>query len=609
MPLIGGAIMPHGALILDPHRSEMSDTLKNASKNLNDACLAAAAAIEANKPDLILLYTPHGLIADGADMHIYTNSSASGSAEWMGSWSEHRVAVKCDTQAAQSLITHLKNDGCSAAALCAFSGYDAPLRWGEAVPLSFLRKTTAADGAKFCILSHGPSSTGERCEKAQERLKENEQIGASIAHWANSRDERVLLLISGDLAHTHGNERAPTLADGMTSDPRYLNPKYPSAFEEAKVFESKIIQGWIRSEHFDTAGMGVLLKECPPLLPRALCCGYEGFVILASALKWRHLAVTSSPRIQPKLLAHEVPVYFGMLIATFLPPEPDEPQAKRQRANASTSTPDALLAAPPTLPPRMASLDFVGRSVLVSGAGHGFGRTMALAFASLGAKVSACDGPGEAASVELASTAQLAKGLRGSMRVTRVDFRSTEAVTAWVQDHAQIDILVLNAGGVLGHTGSPVEEATLEAWEAIFDVNARAAFVACRAAAPALKRSENGRIITISSGAGLRPSMTGIHAYCAAKHALVGLTKQLALELGQHGVTVNSIAPGFCRTNPASEAQWRAYGEAKQQQILGGIFMRRLGTAEDISDAALFFASDAARWVTGQVLSVDGGKA
>ena len=103
--------------------------------------------------------------------------------------------------------------------------------------------------------------------------------------------------------------------------------------------------------------------------------------------------------------------------------------------------------------------------------------------------------------------------------------------------------------------------------------------------------------------------MTGIHAYCAAKHALVGLTKQLALELGQHGVTVNSIAPGFCRTNPASEAQWRAYGEAKQQQILGGIFMRRLGTAEDISDAALFFASDAARWVTGQVLSVDGGKA
>ena len=115
MPLIGGAIMPHGALILDPHRSEMSDTLKNASKNLNDACLAAAAAIEANKPDLILLYTPHGLIADGADMHIYTNSSASGTAEWMGSWSEHRVAVKCDTQAAQSLVTHLKNDGCSAA--------------------------------------------------------------------------------------------------------------------------------------------------------------------------------------------------------------------------------------------------------------------------------------------------------------------------------------------------------------------------------------------------------------------------------------------------------------------------------------------------------------
>ena len=134
------------------------------------------------------------------------------------------------------------------------------------------------------------------------------------------------------------------------------------------------------------------------------------------------------------------------------------------------------------------------------------------------------------------------------------------------------------------------------------------AFVAAQAAAPALKQAR-GKVVTISSGAGLRPSMTRLHAYCAAKHALVGLTKQLALELGEHGVTVNSVAPGFVRSNPASEAQWQAYGPDGQAKVLEGIFMRRLGTPDDIADAVLWLASDAAGWVTGQVLSVDGGRA
>lgn len=95
---------------------------------------------------------------------------------------------------------------------------------------------------------------------------------------------------------------------------------------------------------------------------------------------------------------------------------------------------------------------------------------------------------------------------------------------------------------MLGHVGGPVEEASEAAWDAIFDVNAKAAFVAVQAAATALKAAR-GRLITISSGAGLRPSLTRLHAYCAAKHALVGLTKQLALELGPDGITVSSAAP------------------------------------------------------------------
>ena len=85
--------------------------------------------------------------------------------------------------------------------------------------------------------------------------------------------------------------------------------------------------------------------------------------------------------------------------------------------------------------------------------------------------------------------------------------------------------------------------------------------------------------------------------------------KQLALELGPHGVTVNSVAPGFVRSNPASEAQWQAYGAEGQARLLEATFLRRLGTVEDIADAVLWLASDASGWVTGQVLSVDGGRA
>ena len=113
--------------------------------------------------------------------------------------------------------------------------------------------------------------------------------------------------------------------------------------------------------------------------------------------------------------------------------------------------------------------------------------------------------------------------------------------------------------------------------------------------------------MTISSGAGLRPSLTGIHAYTAAKHALVGLTKQLSLELGRHRITVNSIAPGFILSNPATRRQWEAYGPEGQEQLVGRIHTRRLGTPEDIAAAAAFLASDDAAWITGQILSVDGG--
>ena len=102
--------------------------------------------------------------------------------------------------------------------------------------------------------------------------------------------------------------------------------------------------------------------------------------------------------------------------------------------------------------------------------------------------------------------------------------------------------------------------------------------------------------------------MTGIQAYTAAKHALVGLAKQLSQDLGPHGITSNAIAPGFVLSNPSTQLQWEAYGAEGQQRLMQSIHTRRLGTAQDVASTAAFLASDHAAWVSGQVISVDGGR-
>jgi 3-oxoacyl-[acyl-carrier protein] reductase len=172
-----------------------------------------------------------------------------------------------------------------------------------------------------------------------------------------------------------------------------------------------------------------------------------------------------------------------------------------------------------------------------------------------------------------------------------------------------VDILVNDAGGVLGQVHQPVEAVPARDWQAIFAVNATGAFFCAQAVVPGMKAARYGRIVNISSGAGLRTSLTGIQAYAAAKAAQIGLTRQLAQELSPWGITVNNVAPGFVRSNPTTERQWASYGPEGQRRLVESLFQRRLGSAEDIASAVLFFASDLAGWITGQVLSVDGGRA
>src|SRR5665213_1025752 len=245
------------------------------------------------------------------------------------------------------------------------------------------------------------------------------------------------------------------------------------------------------------------------------------------------------------------------------------------------------------------SLDFTGKTVAVSGAAIGFGQAIGTRFAKAGAQVFGCDilEPAEASAISMA----------------KVDLLDREAGADWIKSIEDrtgraIDILVCNAGGVAGQANQPLEKVGDEDWDRVIGVNLGAAFTLCRAVAPAMKRAGQGSIVTITSGAALQASLTGVQAYCSAKHAVLGLTRQLAHELGPHGIRVNSVAPGFVRTNPATERQWASYSPEQQRQLVESVALKRLGTADEIAKAVMFFASDLASFVNGQVLAVDGGK-
>ena len=251
------------------------------------------------------------------------------------------------------------------------------------------------------------------------------------------------------------------------------------------------------------------------------------------------------------------------------------------------------------------NIGFEGKTVIVTGAAHGFGRAIAASFVARGAQVFACD-------VNTDGLAETKRICGHSCETISLDVGDHDAVQAAVSKIATIgngiDVLVNNAGGVCGQVGRPIEEIKAADWQKIFDVNLSGTFFMSKAAAASMKQQRSGRIVNISSGAGRTISLTGIQAYASAKAGQIGLTRQLAHELGAWKITVNCIAPGFILSNPTTEKQWDAMGDEGKEKLLKNIALHRLGKPEDIANAVMFFASDQAGWITGETLGVDGGK-
>lgn len=236
------------------------------------------------------------------------------------------------------------------------------------------------------------------------------------------------------------------------------------------------------------------------------------------------------------------------------------------------------------------------KTALITGARRGIGRAIALKLAENGADC-----------ILLARTApeELAQEIRDLGRraiALAVDVSDNEAVEAALKsaiaEMGGLDILVNNAGIT---DDTLLMRMKLEQWQRVLDTNLSGAFYCTKAAMRPLLKSEAGRVINISSVVG-QMGNAGQANYAASKAGLIGFTKSVAKELGSRGVTVNAIAPGFIETDMTDELS-----DEIKAALLPQIPLGKLGAAEDVAHAALYLASDAARYVTGQVLNVDGG--
>ncbi len=243
-------------------------------------------------------------------------------------------------------------------------------------------------------------------------------------------------------------------------------------------------------------------------------------------------------------------------------------------------------------------MEFVGRTAIVTGGASGIGREVARQLLERGAAVAIADRNAEGAQATAEELSAHGEAFAVAVEVT--DPESVEAMVAeTVSRRGGVHILVHSAGiGV----ESPFLETSLEDWRRIIDVDLTGTFLCCQAAAREMVRGGYGRIVSLSSAAGVRGG-TGRAAYGAAKGGVIALTKVMAVELATAGVTVNALAPGAIETELVS----RMHSAETRRVYRRAIPMDRYGTPAETAAAAVFLASEAAGYVTGHIMAVDGG--
>ncbi len=241
----------------------------------------------------------------------------------------------------------------------------------------------------------------------------------------------------------------------------------------------------------------------------------------------------------------------------------------------------------------------MAKTVLITGASRGIGRSTAISFASKGFQV-ALNYYADTAAAE--KTAEIVRSFGVFAEVFRADVSNSAAVSAMVQEVVErfgsIDVLVCNAGIAQQRV---FQDITDEEWSRMIGVHLGGTFYCCRAVLPQMIQRKEGRIITLSSMWGVTGGSCEVH-YSAAKAGIIGLTKALAKEVGPSGITVNCVAPGVVETDMCADYDEQTLEALRQEAPLG-----RLGTSQDVADAIEFLASDKAGFITGQVLSPNGG--
>lgn len=239
-----------------------------------------------------------------------------------------------------------------------------------------------------------------------------------------------------------------------------------------------------------------------------------------------------------------------------------------------------------------------GKIAVVTGASRGIGRSISLALSAAGATIVAMDmdqAATDAVVAELKAAGGTALAVVGNVTVPEDAERMIDAA---MNEFGRVDILVNNAGITRDGIFLRMKE---EDWDAVLSVNLKGAFLCSRAASKVMAKQRSGRIINIASVVG-QMGNAGQANYCASKAGLIGLTKSNARELAKRNVTVNAVAPGFIAT-----AMTDALSDKVKAELTAQIPLERLGSSDDIANAVLFLASEASGYITGHVLSVNGG--